>query len=58
MAFWLDYRHYILLDPNDLGEAGMNQDQDDKTTTKHMIYTFIAFAVLGVLLIIGANIIG
>ncbi len=36
----------------------MNQDQDDKTTTKHMIYTFIAFAVLGVLLIIGANIIG
>jgi len=36
----------------------MNPEQDDKTTTKHLIYTFVAFAVLGVLLIIGANIVG
>ena len=36
----------------------MNHEQDDKTTTRHMVYTFIAFAVLGVLLIIGANMIG
>ncbi len=36
----------------------MNPNQDDKTTTRHLVYTFIAFAVLGVLLIIGANMIG
>ena len=35
----------------------MNPDQDDKTTTKHMAITFIAFVVLGIVLIIGANII-
>ncbi len=35
-----------------------HEDQDDKTTVKHMAWTFAAFAVLGVLLIIGANIIG
>ena len=32
--------------------------QDDKTTTKHMAYTFAAFGVLCVVLIIGANMIG
>ena len=36
----------------------MNPNQDDKTTLRHMMITFVAFAVLGVLLIIGANIIG
>jgi len=36
----------------------MNPDQDDKTTTKHMAITFIAFVVLGIVLIIGANMIG
>lgn len=36
----------------------MSDEQDDKTTTRHLLYTFVAFAVLGVLLIIGANIIG
>lgn len=36
----------------------MNQNQDDKTTTKHMIITFVAFVVLCALLIIGANIVG
>ena len=36
----------------------MNQDQDDKTTTKHMAWTFLAFSLLCVLLIIGANLIG
>lgn len=36
----------------------MSSDQDDKTTTKHLAYTFLGFAVLGVLLVIGANIIG
>jgi hypothetical protein len=32
-------------------------DQDDKTTTIHLALTFIAFVVLGIVLIIGANII-
>lgn len=36
----------------------MSSNQDDKTTTKHLAYTFLAFVVLGVMLIIGANIIG
>ena len=36
----------------------MNSDQDDKTTTRHMAITFVLFIALGVLLIIGANIIG
>ena len=36
----------------------MNPNQDDKTTTRHMIITFVLFVVLGILLIIGANIIG
>ena len=36
----------------------MSHDQDDKTTTRHMAWTFLAFGVLCVLLIIGANIIG
>jgi len=36
----------------------MNPNQDDKTTTKHMIITFVLFIVLAVLLIIGANMIG
>ena len=36
----------------------MNPNQDDKTTTKHLVYTFVAFVVLGVLLIIGANMLG
>jgi len=33
----------------------MSSDQDDKTTTKHMAITFIAFGILCVVLIIGAN---
>lgn len=33
------------------------EDQDDKTTTKHMAITFVAFLVLCVVLIIGANMI-
>ena len=36
----------------------MNQNQDDKTTVKLLAITFLAFAILGVLLIIGANILG
>jgi hypothetical protein len=36
----------------------MSSNQDDKTTVKHLMLTFLAFAVLGVLLIIGANILG
>jgi hypothetical protein len=36
----------------------MNPDQDDKTTTKHMVITFLLFVALAVILIIGANIIG
>ncbi len=36
----------------------MNPNQDDKTTTKHLAITFILFVVLGVLLVVGANIVG
>ncbi len=36
----------------------MSSNQDDKTTVRHMMWTFAAFVVLGVLLIIGANVIG
>jgi hypothetical protein len=36
----------------------MSSNQDDKTTTKHMAITFILFIVLGVFLVIGANMIG
>jgi len=36
----------------------MSSNQDDKTTFKHLMLTFLAFAVLGVLLVIGANILG
>jgi hypothetical protein len=32
-------------------------DQDDKTTVKHLALTFLAFVVLGIVLIIGANLI-
>ena len=35
-----------------------HEDQDDKTTVKHMMWTMLAFVVLGILLIVGANIIG
>ena len=33
----------------------MTSNQDDKTTVKHLMLTFLAFAVLAVLLVIGAN---
>ena len=36
----------------------MNPEQDDKTTTRHMVITFVLFIVLCVILIIGANMIG
>ena len=36
----------------------MSSDQDDKTTTKHLAITFVLFVVLGIVLIVGANIVG
>lgn len=36
----------------------MNPNQDDKTTGRHLAITFILFVVLGIFLIIGANIVG
>jgi hypothetical protein len=36
----------------------MNPNQDDKTTTKHLAITFILFVVLGVFLVVGANMVG
>ena len=36
----------------------MSGNQEDWSIAKHMAWTFIAFLVLGVVLIIGANIIG
>ena len=58
MVIWLQLRHTIVLDKNFEGDQNMNPDQDDKTTGKHMVITFILFVALGVILIIGANIIG
>ena len=57
MAILLQVRHYIVLYKFSEGEQNMNPNQDDKTTTKHLVITFIAFVVLGILLIIGANIV-
>ena len=36
----------------------MNPNQDDKTTAKHMVITFVLFVALGVILVIGANMLG
>lgn len=36
----------------------VDHNQDDKTTAKHLLITFILFFVPGVILVIGANIIG
>lgn len=36
----------------------MNPNQDDKTTTRHLMITAILFLVLCVVLIVGANFIG
>jgi hypothetical protein len=36
----------------------MNPNQDDKTTAKHLAITFLLFLVLGIVLVIGANIVG
>ena len=58
MVIWLRLRHTIVLDKNYEGDQNMNPNQDDKTTTKHMAITFLLFVALGVILIIGANIIG
>jgi len=35
----------------------MSSNQDDKTTARHLLITFILFVVLGILLIIGAHIV-
>ncbi len=32
-------------------------DQDDKTTAWHLALTFLAFVVLGIVLVVGANLI-
>ena len=58
MVILLWVRHTIVLDKNFDGDQNMNPNQDDKTTTKHMVITFLLFVALGVILIIGANIIG
>ena len=36
----------------------MSEEQDDKTTTRHLAITFVLFVGLGIALIIGANLIG
>jgi hypothetical protein len=36
----------------------MSGNQDDKTTAKHLAITFLLFVLLGIFLIIGANIVG
>lgn len=57
MVIWLQLRHTIVLDKNFEGDQNMNPNQDDKTTSKHLLITFLLFVALGVILIIGANII-
>lgn len=58
MVILLKLRHYIVLDINLEGDQNVNPNQDDKTTTKHLVITFLLFVALGVILIIGANIVG
>jgi len=58
VAIWLELRQYILLYKIPEGDHNMNPNQDDKTTTRHMVITFLLFIALGIFLIIGANIIG
>ena len=58
MVILLQVRHYTLLDITSEGEHFMTSNQDDKTTAKHLAITFTLFFVLGVVLIVGANIIG
>ncbi len=36
----------------------MDPNQDDKTTIKHLFITFLLFVALGIILVVGANIIG
>ena len=54
---WIDFDKSTTSITTDRG-VNMDHNQDDKTTTKYMIITFVGFAVLCVLLIIGANVIG
>ena len=53
-----EVRQYILIDNILQGDHNMSSEQDDKTTTKHLAITFVLFVVLGIVLIIGANMIG
>ena len=58
VVIWLQLGHYIVLDKNFEGDQNMNPDQDDKTTTKHLVITFVLFVILGVFLVVGANMVG
>ena len=57
MVILLQLGHYIVLDIKWEGEQMVNHNQDDKTTAKHLLITFILFLVLGVILVVGANMI-
>lgn len=58
MVIFFQLGHYIATSKNYKGILIMSGNQDDWTTAKHMIWTFVAFIVLGVFLIILANSIG
>ena len=61
MVIFFQLGHYIANNTFLEGILTMSGDvhnQDDYTTLKHMIWTFAAFIVLGVFLIILANNIG
>ena len=58
VAISLQFRQYILLDKTLKQEQNMSEEQDDKTTTRHLAITFVLFVGLGIALIIGANLIG
>lgn len=58
VAILLRVRQYTVLYKNLQEGYNMNPNQDDKTTAKHLMITFILFVALGVFLIIGANIVG
>ena len=58
MVIWFQVRQYILIDYILQRDQYMSSEQDDKTTTKHLAITFVLFVALGIVLVIGANIIG
>ena len=58
MVIFFQLGHYIAIITSLEGIITMSGNQEDWKTARNMVWTFIAFIVLGIILIIGANIIG